>query len=198
MRAHLARRAADQGRVLRAPPRCVPRAHPVPRGPHHPHPPGCVLRVTVDGRAPCALPPLRAAIRAALRPIGLPRETEVSLAFVDDATQRGLNRRHRRIDRTTDVLSFGQRLPRRARGPGAARHLVADPDGVLRLGDIVVSSAQAARQARRGGRRLADEVALLVAHGALHLVGYEDETAGGYREMVRLGKLAVRQKMVKR
>ena len=122
----------------------------------------------------------------------------MSLAFVDDATQRELNRRHRRIDRTTDVLSFGQRLPRRARGAGALRHLAVDPDGVLRLGDIVVSAEQAARQARRGRRSVADEAALLVAHGALHLVGYEDETPGGYREMLRLGRLAARQGTVKR
>jgi len=69
---------------------------------------------------------------------------------------------------------------------------------VLRLGDIVVSADQAARQAKRARRRLVDEVAFLVAHGALHLVGYEDETLGGYREMVRLGTLAARQKAVKR
>jgi probable rRNA maturation factor len=122
----------------------------------------------------------------------------VSLAFVDDATQRELNRRHRGIDRTTDVLSFGQHLAPGARGPTAVRHLARDPDGVLRLGDIVVSASQAARQARRRRRRLVDEVALLAAHGALHLVGYEDETSGGYREMVRLGTLAARQQRVKR
>lgn len=117
---------------------------------------------------------------------------------MDDPTQRALNRRHRAIDRTTDVLSFGQRLPRRIRGPDAAAHLETDPDGVLRLGDIVVSTEQARRQARRAGRRLVDEVAFLAAHGALHLVGYEDETSGGYREMVRLGRLATGQKTVKR
>ena len=104
---------------------------------------------------------------------------------------RDLNQRHRRVDRTTDVLSFGQRLPRRAKGAAAAAALRREPDGTLELGDIVISAPQAERQARRGRRPLEREVAFLAAHGALHLVGFEDETPAGYREMVRLGSAAV-------
>ena len=143
------------------------------------------------GTPPVDLGPVRRAIRAALRPYGLPRDTAVALAFVDDGAMRELNRRHRRIDRTTDVLSFGQRLPRRAKGAAAVTALGREPDGSLELGDIVISAPQAARQARRGKRALTREVALLAAHGALHLVGFEDDTPAGYREMVRLGRLAV-------
>lgn len=145
----------------------------------------------MTGRPPVDLAPVRRAIRAALRPYGLPRDVEVALAFVDDATMRDLNRRHRRKDRTTDVLSFGQPLPRRAKGAVAAAALAREPDGTLELGDIVISAAQAARQARRGRRTLEREVAFLAAHGALHLVGFRDETPAGYREMVRLGTSAV-------
>src|SRR5436309_5560404 len=133
------------------------------------------VRIAVAGEAPCDLAPVRRVIRAALRPLRLPRESEVALAFVDDAQMRELNRRHRRIDRTTDVLSFGQRLPRGVRGARARPHLDEDPDGVLRLGDILISPAQARRQAKRRRRPLESEVAFLAAHGALHLVGYEDE-----------------------
>jgi probable rRNA maturation factor len=115
----------------------------------------------------------------------------VGLAFVDDAAMRDLNRRHRRTDRTTDVLSFGQRLPRGARGARAAAALAREPDGTLELGDIVISAAQARRQARRGRRALGREIAFLAAHGALHLLGFEDETLAGYRDMVRLGTKAV-------
>jgi len=155
------------------------------------------MRIAVAGEAPCDLTPVRSAIRSALRPLRLPRESEVSLAFVDDTKMRELNRKHRRIDRTTDVLSFGQRLPRGVRGAEATPHLREDPDGVLRLGDIVISPGQARRQARRRRRPLESEVAFLAAHGALHLVGYEDETPRGYREMVRLGHDATRQNSVK-
>ncbi|MBM4435262.1 MAG: rRNA maturation RNase YbeY, partial [Chloroflexi bacterium] len=65
--------------------------------------------------------------------------------------------------------------------------------GSLELGDIVISAAQAARQAKRGRRTLEAEIAFLAAHGALHLLGFDDETAAGYREMVRLGTAALRQ-----
>lgn len=149
------------------------------------------MRITVTGGAPVDLAAVRRAIRAALRPYGVPRDAAVALAFVDDERMRELNRRHRRTDRTTDVLSFGQRLPRRAKGATAAAALAREADGTLELGDIVISAAQAARQARRGRRSLDREVAFLAAHGALHLLGFEDETPAGYREMVRLGTAAV-------
>ncbi len=124
--------------------------------------------------------------------IGLPPASELAIAFVDDARMRELNRAHRGNDRTTDVLSFGQRLPRGAKGAAAAARLAREPDGSLELGDVVISPAQAARQARRGRRSLPREVAFLAAHGALHLLGFDDETPAGYREMVRLGRAALK------
>ena len=135
------------------------------------------------------MPPLRAAIRAALRPYGLPADATVTLAFVDDAQMRVLNARHRGKDRTTDVLSFGQGTGG-AKGNAAVRTLRRDADGSLDLGDILISAAQAERQARRRKHPLVREVTFLAAHGALHLLGFEDETPAGYREMVRLGTAA--------
>ena len=114
------------------------------------------------------------------------------LAFVDDEAMRELNRRYRRKDRTTDVLSFGQSLQRGAKGTAAATSLQREADGTLELGDVVISGAQAARQAKRRRWSLATEVAYLAAHGALHLLGYEDDTSAGYREMLRLGRDALK------
>lgn len=149
------------------------------------------IRVAVSGGAPCPLELTRAAIRAALRSCGLPADARLALSFLGDAEMRALNRRHRRIDRTTDVLSFGQALPRGAKGPAAVAHLQREVDGTLDLGDIAICVQQAARQARRRGHTLEREVAFLAAHGALHLVGYDDATPAGYREMVRLGEDAL-------
>jgi probable rRNA maturation factor len=115
------------------------------------------------------------------------RDAELVLAFVDDAAMRDLNRRYRRKDRTTDVLSFGQSQRRGAKGTRAAASLQREADGTLELGDVVISGTQAARQAKRRRWPLATEVAFLAAHGALHLVGFEDDTRAGYREMLRLG-----------
>jgi probable rRNA maturation factor len=136
--------------------------------------------------------PVRRAIRAALQPYGLPADARITVAFVDDDEMRALNARYRRKDRTTDVLSFGQAV-RRAKGERAVKKLVRDEDGALEVGDIVISSAQATRQAKRRRHPLVREIAFLAAHGALHLLGFDDETPSGYREMVRLGTAATRE-----
>lgn len=149
------------------------------------------MKIAVSGEPPCDLAPVRRAIHAALRPYGLPAGARVGLAFVDDLLMKELNARHRHKPRTTDVLSFGQQLPRGTKGESAARALARDLDGELEVGDIVISAAQAARQARRRGQPLVREVAFLAAHGALHLLGFEDDTREGYREMVRLGTAAL-------
>ncbi len=104
---------------------------------------------------------------------------------------RDLNRRYRGIDRTTDVLSFGQDLPAGARGAAAALALARDADGALRVGDVVISGPTVTRQARRRRWGLEREIAFLAAHGALHLLGYSDDTPAGYREMRSLGEAAL-------
>lgn len=149
------------------------------------------MRISVSGDPTVGLSRVRKAVRAALRPYALPRDVEVALAFIDDAAMRELNRRHRRKDKTTDVLSFGQQLPRRAKGAAAVAGLDREPDGTLELGDIVISPAQATRQAKRRAHSREREIAFLAAHGALHLLGFEDDTMAGYREMVALGTAAV-------
>jgi probable rRNA maturation factor len=115
----------------------------------------------------------------------------VQVAFISDEDMRALNKRFRRKDRTTDVLSFGEAIPSRDRGAGAIAYLEkrrAANGGRLDLGEILISSEQAARQARRRRKPVGEEVAFLAAHGVLHLLGFEDETPAGYREMVRLGQ----------
>lgn len=88
------------------------------------------------------------------------RRRPLSVLLCGDARMRALNRRWRRIDRPTDVLSF----PSGERGS---------------LGDVVVDVPYAARQARRLGHPLAREVQLLLVHGVLHLLGHDHETDDG-------------------
>jgi probable rRNA maturation factor len=85
---------------------------------------------------------------------------------------RTLNRTWRGIDRPTDVLSFP------STDPGY-------------LGDIVIDVPYASRQARARGHRAPREVQLLLAHGLLHLLGYDHETDEG--EMFRLQRQTVRR-----
>jgi len=83
---------------------------------------------------------------------------------------RTLNRRFRRVDRPTDVLSFPSFEASESRA--AARR------GEF-LGDLVIDVPCAARQARRRGHALGRELQILLAHGLLHLLGYDHETDGG-------------------
>jgi probable rRNA maturation factor len=114
---------------------------------------------------------------------------EVAVAFATDAEMRRLNRRHRRVNAVTDVLSFpADPLPGggRAFRPGASSAGSEDPasTGGGFLGDIVIARGQAARQARRLGHGRAVEWRILALHGLLHLLGYDHETDRG--QMQRL------------
>ena len=92
------------------------------------------------------------------------------MVVTDDETVRELNLRHRGLDETTDVLSFPA-APEEADG----FVLPADEGIAGSIGEIVVSWPQAVRQAESAGRGLRDEVAFLLAHGILHLVGHDHE-----------------------
>ena len=96
-------------------------------------------------------------VRRTLRAEGVGRAS-ISLAVVDDATIRAVNRRHLDHDWPTDVLSFG----------------LSDPHDPVLTGELVVSAEMAADTARLAGVSDWDELALYVVHGLLHLCGYDD------------------------
>jgi probable rRNA maturation factor len=97
-------------------------------------------------------------------------DAELSVLLVDDAAMQALNQRHRGKNRPTDVLAFPvDEKPVR----GAPRI----------LGDIVISLETALRQARSRKRALVPEVRFLLAHGLLHLVGYDHATRIQKRRM---------------
>jgi probable rRNA maturation factor len=101
---------------------------------------------------------------------------EASVEFVGERRIRALNAEHRGKDEVTDVLSFP--LEEAGEGPGPA--VAGGPDGPPRmLGDVVVCTRQALRQARADSLPPALEIAVLLVHGALHLLGYDHETDAG-------------------
>jgi rRNA maturation RNase YbeY len=114
------------------------------------------------------LSPLHALAGKILKAAGASR-FDLSLLLVGDGAMRRLNRRYRRKDRTTDVLAFPIRKRPALHSPRAPR-----PAPSL-LGDVVISLPQAARQAKRAGHSLERELAVLVTHGVLHLLGYDHE-----------------------
>jgi probable rRNA maturation factor len=115
---------------------------------------------------------LKALVRAALATLGRPRAT-ASIVLTGDEFIRNLNRDFRDIDEPTDVLSF----------PLADRAAADDPTRPVFLGEIYVSLDTARRQARAARRPYPREVAHLVVHGLLHLLGHDHPTRAERRRM---------------
>jgi probable rRNA maturation factor len=103
--------------------------------------------------------------------LGMPG-AELSILLCDDETIRGLNRRYRKKNKATDVLAF----PMNEGAGGASPH-----HGLL--GDVVISLPTATHQAADHDRPIIEEVTFLLAHGLLHLVGYDHGTRREERRM---------------
>ena len=101
----------------------------------------------------------------------------VSIALVSDQRIRALNRKYRKKDYATDVLSFANGT--KALPPGTLPAVV---DGFL--GEIVIARGVARRQARRAGHSELTELRVLALHGLLHLLGYDHERDSGQMSRV--------------
>ena len=107
---------------------------------------------------------------------------ELSIAITDDETVRSLNREYAGEDAVTDVLSFSQR---------EGEEFVTPPGEVPLLGEVIIAYPQALRQAQgrlprqaaERGRSANHEVAHLLIHGILHLLGYDHAQSEEARRM---------------
>ena len=101
--------------------------------------------------------------------------SDVSIAIVDDDAMRNLNRKFRKKNKTTDVLTF------------PADDSYADPHAKGRpLGDIVISMDQARLQAAEQRHSQATEIRYLIVHGILHALGYDHETDQGEMNQLKI------------
>lgn len=95
---------------------------------------------------------------------------ELAVSLADDDRVRAANGRWRGKDKATNVLSFPGAPPARI---GASLH----------IGDVILAYETVAAEAEAEGKRLADHLAHLVAHGVLHCLGYDHETKGDAERM---------------
>lgn len=110
---------------------------------------------------------LRTVAKTSLLRAGRGTHYEISLTLVDDPEIHRLNEKYRQVDRPTDVLSF-------AFEEGGS---LASPAAVLpMLGEIIISAERAKAQAQTYGHSFRREMAFLMAHGMLHLLGYDHQT----------------------
>jgi len=152
---------------------------------------------------------LEQTVSRALQAVNIAQLVTLSLVITDDAEMQALNRHYRQQDKTTDVLSFplldeplvdapadqlwqssedSEEVDAGEEHSGNDSHpaFITPADMPPNLGDIVISWPTVNRQAEQAGHPAAYELLYLLAHGTLHLVGYDDQTEEGYQAMVRL------------
>ncbi len=95
---------------------------------------------------------------------------ELGLVIATQERVRELNRNYLGRDEPTDVIAFSMLPDEEDRSS-----FVPPPDGVQHLGEVIISYPQAQIQAEEHGHSIEKELTILIIHGVLHLLGYEDE-----------------------
>ena len=126
---------------------------------------------------------IRKVIRTALAAEGVTFPCEIDVLLTHDAGIHQINRDMRQVDRATDVLSFPEFDLTPGQLPGEED---ADPGtGLVPLGDMVISMEHVAAQAREYGHSNRRELAYLVVHSVLHLLGYDHLDEGPMKAQMR-------------
>ena len=129
---------------------------------------------------------LRAAVKEALVAAKADPQVQLDLVIADDTTLHRLNSAYRNIDKPTDVLAFALTEASSWETP-----FLTPPGELTPLGEVVISYPTAAKQAEEHGHSIDRELAILVLHGVLHLLGYDHDTDEAEREMKALEERAL-------
>ncbi|OGF24163.1 rRNA maturation RNase YbeY [Candidatus Falkowbacteria bacterium RIFCSPLOWO2_12_FULL_45_13] len=113
-------------------------------------------------------------------------QKEISIAFIGDAEIKKLNRAYRQKDEPTDILSFAPLNNAESDVTGQAGE-----DNFL--GELVIDYSQIKRQAGQFDHSARQEMIFILVHGLLHLVGYDDKTERGRKQMIKLGEKFIKK-----
>jgi probable rRNA maturation factor len=153
---------------------------------------------------------LDALVKGTLQAAGIAEQVMFTLMIADDKTVQELNNQYRQQNKPTDVLSFplldkplvhapadqlwtspedeeGSEEVKETvgkEGEERSQQFVAPPQATINLGDIIISWPTVLKQSAEVGHSAAYELLYLIAHGVLHLVGYDDHSEAGYQAMV--------------
>lgn len=142
------------------------------------------ITADIEGVSERAKALIRRTIRTALALEGVDFPCEIDVCVTNDAGIHEINRDMRSVDAPTDVLSF----PAFDLSPGE----LPDPDdadpgtGLIPLGDMVLSYERVAAQAKEYGHSRSRELAYLVTHSVLHLLGFDHMDEGPEKALMRL------------
>ena len=115
---------------------------------------------------------LQAIAEKILIALGAESTVELDLAIVGQERIRELNRTYLEEDEPTDVLAFSMLSEQREE---ETMCFVTPPDGVTHLGEVIISYPQAVIQAEEHQHPVEKEIAILIIHGVLHLLGYDHD-----------------------
>ena len=120
----------------------------------------------------------------AMKELGYTHLAGVCLSFVNEEEIRKLNKKHRNVDRVTDVLSF----PMLEIKPGDELENFVEEQEEVFLGDIVICVKRAKDQAKEYCHSYNRELCFLALHGLLHLLGYDHMTKEDEKQMMGLAE----------
>ena len=113
---------------------------------------------------------------------GASSDVELGLVITSQEKVQELNRNYRQKDEPTDVLAFPMSATEGKPEPDSPPFVV-PPDGMRHLGEVIVSYPQALMQAKEHQHSIEKEIAILIIHGILHLLGYEHDKPELKRQM---------------
>ena len=126
------------------------------------------VNIKADSKFPVDRGKIREAVAAVLKKFRVKEQVIVSVSVVGDRKMKGLNKKFRKLDKTTDVLSFPTHDPTQSMDDEG---FLQAPELGLHLGDLVVSFPQAIEIASKKNKLVDDVVYDLVEHGMYHLMG---------------------------
>lgn len=151
------------------------------------------ITADVEGVSDRAKALIRRTVRTALETEDVTLPCEVDVLVTSDRGIHKINKEQRDVDAPTDVLSFPA-LELTAGGPPTADD--ADPGtGLVPLGDMVLSYERVAAQAKEYGHSRSRELAYLVTHSVLHLLGYDHLDEGEQKALMREHEEAIMEKL---
>lgn len=154
--------------------------------------------------------PIDAVVEHTLAAVHISQAVMLTLLITDDAGIREMNKQYREQDKPTDVLSFPLLEQPLVQAPldqlwtppeedettaqkQPVPAFVTPPDMIMNLGDIVMSWPTLVQQATQAGHAPTYELLYLLAHGVLHLVGYDDQSEAGYQAMIGIQQAVLQQ-----
>ena len=119
--------------------------------------------VTKQSNYPVSVRKIKQVLVSLLEQSGLVSDAEISIALVGEKKMLDLSKKYLNDDKVHNVLSFTDSETK--------EKFIPPPDGIIRLGEIVICYPEAVKEANQEGKLIEEKIIELIKHGAMHLMG---------------------------